>query len=321
MPQDNKENNMSDAQAPASAAPEASPASGEISNESLDLSPEEAQAEAEASSKEEIKALKKKYSLKVNNKEKDIELDLNDDAEVSRYLQKAMAADEKFQEASSLRKQVEQLIGELKKNPLAILRHPELGIDVKMLAQQVLNEELEEMELSPEQKKIKELEAALKGKEEREKALEEERSAAERAKFEEQAMSELDEQITGALSKSSLPKSQYVVRRIADTMLAAMEMGHKEVTPEQIMPFVEEQILGEIQRLFESAPEDTFDKVMEGVIGKKHLDKYRKSKVSKSRAKVPVDTASQVKDTGNAAKPKQENKDAKPVRFKDLFKT
>ena len=209
-------------------------------------------------------------------------------------------------------------MSELKKNPLAILKHPELGIDVKALAQQVLNEEIEDMKLSPEQKRIKELEDALKSKEEKEKKFEEERSAAEKAKLEQQAAEDLDEQVTDALSKSNLPKSPYVLRRISDTMLAAMDMGFNDVKVEDIMPFVQEQINGEIQRLFDEAPEDTFEKVMEGIVGKKHLDKYRKNKISKSK-KANTATAAQVKDTGASSKTEKKAEEAKPMRFKDLY--
>lgn len=283
---------MSDA-TPAAPAPSAAPAETAAPAQTAEtteaLSPEEVEAEAAETAKEEAKALKKKYQLKVNNKVKDIELDLSNDEDIKRYLQKAEASDEKFQEAATLRKQVEQLVSELKKNPLAILKHPELGIDVKALAQQVLNEEIEEMKLSPEQKRIKELEDALKTKEEKEKQFEEERKNAEKARLEQQAAEDLDEQVTSALAKSNLPKSPYVLRRISDTMLAAMDMGFNDVKVEDIMPFVQEQINGEIQRLFDEAPEDTFEKVMEGIIGKKHLDKYRKTKISKSK-KAPSST-------------------------------
>jgi len=312
---------VSDSSAPAAPAAASEAPVEATETQEIELSPEEAAAEAAEATKEEVKAIKKKYSLKVNNKMKDLEIDLSNDEEVQKYLQKAMASDEKFQEAAGLRKQVEQLVNELKTNPLAILRHPQLGIDIKALAQQVLNEEIEEMKLSPQEKKIKELEQALKEKDEKEKKSEEERSIAERAKMEQEAAAQLDEQITNALGKSNLPKSPYVVRRMADSMIAAMDMGFADVTPEQVLPFVEEQILGEINRLFEEAPEDMFDKVMENVVGKKHLDKYRKSKVAKSRSKPVTTTAKQVVETGATSKNQPKKEEPKPTRFKDLFKT
>jgi hypothetical protein len=312
---------MSDANIESSAPPAEAAAPNEAPADAADLSPEEAAAEAEEAAKLEAKSKIKKYQIKANNKTRDIEIDWSDDKQIEQYLAKAVGADEKFQEAATLRKQVEQLVNELKSNPLAILKHPQLGIDIKALAQQVLNEELEEMQLTPEQKQIKELESKLKDKEEKEKALETEREAAQRAKFEQEAMESLDSSITDALGKSNLPKSPYVIRRMADSMIAAMEMGYADVTPEQVLPFVEEQILGEINRLFESSPDDMFDKVMENVVGKKHLDKYRKSKVSKSKKPSTTVTAAQVKDTGASVKPKEKASEEPGRRFKDIFKT
>lgn len=264
--------------------------------------------------KKEVQNLKKKYQLKVNNKVKDVELDLGNDEEIQKYLSKALGAEEKFQEAANMRKQMEQLIGELKNNPLAILKHPELGIDVRKLAEMVLTEEIEEMQLTPEQKKIRDLENALKEREEKEKAALEAKEKAERERLENEAMVQLDEQISQALSKSTLPQSPYVVRRLTDYMIQAMDAGFKDVTFEQILPYVEEQITGELNRLFESAPDDTFDKLMESVVGKKNLDKYRKKQVSK----VKVQPKPVIRDTGASNKKTEEEK-PEPKRFKDIF--
>ena len=265
--------------------------------------------------KEEIKALKKKFDLKVNNKTKSVELDLNNDSEIQKYLEKALGADEKFQEAASIRKQMEGLINELKTNPIALLKHPELGIDLMKLAEEVMSQELEELQLTPEQKRIRELESALKEREEKEKKAQEERDAMNKAKLEQEAAISLNEDIIDALQNSTLPKSPFVVRRIVDTLLSAMEEGHTDVKVKDIIPFVEQTILGDLNQLFESAPDDTFDKVMESVIGKKNLDKYRKKQVTKVKS-APKPVIKQ----NNAAPVKQEpTKDAPIKKFKDVF--
>ena len=134
---------MSDAPgAAAPAAPAAALAPTDPSNampggdEAEGLSPEELAEEIKADAKvEEVKSQKKKYQLKVNNKVRDIELDLGNDEEVQKYLQKAMGADERFQEAAQVRKQMDQLIHELKTNPMAILKHKALGLDIKKMAE------------------------------------------------------------------------------------------------------------------------------------------------------------------------------------------
>jgi hypothetical protein len=268
-------------------------------------SSEEQQKQQEEAEKKAEQALRKKFSLKVNNKVKDIELDLSNDAEIQKYLQKALAADEKFQEAANIKKGFAALIEQIKSNPLAILTHPDIGVDVKALATQVLAKEMEDLEKSPEQKRIEELERKLKEKEEYEKRLEEEKRQAELAKLEEEAVAELDMQITQALEKSELPKSPYVVKRIADTMYNAMRLGYSDVTVEQIMPYVEEQITSELQALFDAAPDQTAKKLMEKFVGKKNLDRVRKASLSKPK---PASIKS-VQDTGAIPKDKEEKKE------------
>ena len=107
-------------------------------------------------------ARKKKFQVKTNGKAREVEVDLDNEEEIKRYIEKAYGADEKFQEAAMTRKQAEALIELLKTDPRKILSHPDLGIDVKALAHQIINEELEEMAKSPEQKRLEEMEKSLR---------------------------------------------------------------------------------------------------------------------------------------------------------------
>jgi len=310
---------MSDA--PGAAAPSApvstAPSSESIESLGIDASPEaevDAEVPAEETAKEAKKAAnKRKFNLKVNGKNKEIDLDMDNNEEIEKYLQKAMAADEKFQEAAMTRKQAEQLVEMLRTNPKAILRHPELGIDIQKLAHEIINEQIEDMSKSPEQKRLEEMEAKLKEYEQEKTKLENEKREAEIAKLEQQAFQQLDDQISDALSTSTLPKSPYVVKRITDAMIEAVGLGYLDVTAQQVMPYVEEQLTGEIQKLFEQAP----DEVMEKLTGKDRLDKYRKARVAKAKAK-PIETAKQVKDSG-AAKSEARTKEEEKTTFSKMF--
>ena len=92
-------------------APEAAPIAAEpVSQESVestqDSSVDQSQQPQEAQTKkDEAKAAstKKKYNLKVNGKQEDLELDLSNDEEISKYLQKARAFDTKAQEAAEIK--------------------------------------------------------------------------------------------------------------------------------------------------------------------------------------------------------------------------
>ena len=283
---------------------------GEESSEEQEQQAQQAEAQKQAE-----QALRRKYNLKVNNKVKELELDLGNDAEVQKYLQKALAADEKFQEAAQVKRGFANLIEQIKTNPLAILSHPDIGVDIKALATQVLAQEMEDLEKSPEQKRIEELERKLKEKEEFEKQLEEEKRQAEMARLEEEAVVELDMQISQALDKSELPKSPYVVKRIADTMYNAMRMGYMDVTVEQIMPYVEEQITSEFQALFDAAPDQTAKKLMEKFVGKKNLDRVRKANLAKPK---PT-TMKSVADTGASAKKSEKKEEVETINVRNLL--
>lgn len=292
----------------------------EVSDEAIDAaSAEETVDPKEAKKvKEEIKNLKKKLKAKVNGRQIDVEIDPNNEEELLRYVQKALASDEKFEEAANLRKSVSQLVEALKTNPLEILRRPELGIDIKALAEQVLNQELEDMSKTPEQKKLEEMERKLKEYEEERTKLEEAKRQAEISKFQEEAFRQLDEDITGALATSDLPKSPYVIKRIADTMIEAVNLGYADVSVKDILPIVEQQIQEEIRNMFEVAPEDVLEKLTDKYVGKSTLNKMRQKRLAKT--KKPVETAKNVKETGTTSKTEanKQSTDSKK-KFNDLF--
>lgn len=277
-----------------------------------DLAEVDAADEAE-SKKTEIKSSKKKYSPKVNGRQRDIEFDPSNDEEVLKYLSKAMAADEKFEEAANLRKNVELLVSQLKSDPRGVLSHPELGIDLKKFAQDILNEEIEEMQKTPEQKELEQLRKELSDKDKKLKVEEEGKRAAEMARLEEQAFKQFDDDITQALEKSSLPKSPYVVKRLADTMIEAVNLGFKDVTVFDILPIVEQQVSGELQKMFEMMPED----VMEQLIGKNNLGRLRKKRLS--TMKKPVETSGQVKETAKESKKEAKDSPKRDLKMRDFF--
>lgn len=272
-----------------SSASQAQSSSGEdiLNSSSSEKELEQNMKDAGLSEKEKA-SLRKKFQLKVNNKIKDVEIDLGNEEEVKKYLQKALAADEKFAQAAQTQKMMEALIVALKTDPIAVLSHPDLGVDVKKLAEMILTKELEDAQKTPEQKRIEELERILKEKEEKERMLEEQRKMAELDKLEKEIMVSLEKDIDEALKSSSLPKSPYVVKRLASTLLDAIELGYTDVTVKQILPFVEQQIYSELQQIFDVSPDTVLPSLLEKFAGKKNLDRYRKSILSKLKAK-PVE--------------------------------
>lgn len=306
---------------PTAAAPSAantgnSVPSAEGTELAVEATPEQVKQAEEAIKAEAKKqeAIRKKYELKVNGRPKSVELDLSNDKQIQDYLQKAMAADEKFQEAANLKKDVQLLVKTLKENPLAILTHPNIGVDVKKLAEMVINQELEDMQKTPEQKRLEQLEKELEQERQAKSKMEEEKRQAEIAKREAEEFQMIDDQISDALTKTELPKTPYVVKRISDAMISAFDMGFRDVTVDQIVPIVEKQLKEELGQWFDTSSEDALEKLMG-----KNLDRIRKKRIAAAK-KAPV-TAQAIKATseGTKAKPSEGKKEEKTKRFEDLF--
>lgn len=310
-------------EAVANSAPVVEASAAPISNESieasdLDLGDEPASEEASSEAKkEEIKEVKdekkrlKKLKLKFNGKEIEEELpfEIDDDPKVVEYMQKqlqlAKLGNSKAQEYANLEKTVANFINELKTNPKKALSNPNIGVDIKRLAAEVLEEEIANSQKSPEQIEREKMEAELKAmKEEREKEKEESRQR-ELARLQEQELTRYDQLFTQAIETSGLPKSPYVVKKMADVMIDAIQQGHN-VDVKDIVPFVKNEIMQDIQQMFEVMPAE----VLKEFIGKGNFDKIRKHNMSKAKVKPPVTTNTIAKDTGvnDTPKSKEEKK-------------
>jgi hypothetical protein len=278
------------------------------------------QAEAKAA-KEEAKRLgKKRLGLKVNGREQELELDLDNDAELTKYMQKAMAADERMNEAAGMRKQLQQFVQALKSDPLSILQHPELGLDLKKIAEQVINGEIEEMQKTPEQREKERLQKELEEAKQLLQAEQEAKRNAEIARLEEQAFIQLDKEIDEALSTAEIPRSSYVVKRLADAMIQATDLGYTDVSVKDVLPFVQKQMQEEMQELFGRLPEEAIERIMGP-----NLDRVRKKKVAQVKKAQAASQGSptQVKESAAGAAPKQTKEGGEPVKkikAKEFFK-
>jgi hypothetical protein len=288
--------------------------------EDLDLGDEDSIDEAQATgeiSKKEAQSLKKKLKLKVDGREFEEEVDLGDEAYLTRELQKSKAFDKRMQEFAEYKKKVDAFMNAFNEDPEGLLE--KMGKNVDELAEKRLRRRVEEMEKSPEQlereKMAKELEELRLEK----KRIQEEKERQEIEALRNQHAMELERDIKQALENADtvLPKrSPLVMHRIGQALFLAMKSGYPNVKVKDVIPLVEKQYKQELSELFKVMPEDT----IEALIGKEPLHKWRKSLIAKNKAaKVQADVPSKgkIEDTGN----KQRNEPtAEPKRFKDFFK-
>ena len=273
---------------------------------------EVAEAIEDGASEEEVKSMVRKFQLKVNGKTIEREIDLSDEDAVRQELQKSAAFNHTAQEAAKLKKTYENEIARLQSNPWEVLK--ELGLDPEDLNERFIEDRIEEMKKTPDQlekekmeielsqarKRLQEIEKTQQDKEEQEKIAE--------------AGAQLEEEIITELKdNSTLPPTQKTMARIADALLHAMDYAEENgydasgITVADIIPEVEKEIRAEMRSFLDNAPET----MMEEVIGKKNIERLRKSRVDsiKNNPKQTIKETAKVSKTEDSSKEKLRSSD------------
>lgn len=290
----------------------------EQSQENVQAAPVVAESAQQAAKKEQAKFLKS-LKLKVDKGEIEetlpFEIPDTDEAReyMTKHLQLSKMGNKRAQEFSTLQKEVAEFINILKTDPKAALRNPNIGIDVKKLAAEILEEEIENSRKSPEQIEREKLELELKSiKEEREREKQEQH-ARELERLTDLEFQRYDDSISKAIEKTKdLPKSPYVVKKVAEYMMLGLENGI-DVSPDDVMKLVKEEIHNDIRQMFGAMP----DEVVEQFLGKDKVNSMRKSNLAKVKSKTTTPT--KIQDSGNTAKPTAK-KPEKKMTYKDFFK-
>lgn len=281
-----------------------------------DQSSIDAAAKAGEITKKEASALKRKLKLKVDGKEIEEEVDLSDDAYLTKELQKSKAFDKRMQEFAAYKKQVDELVQMLENDPEGLLE--KLGKNVDEIAEKRLTRKIEQMQKSPEQVEKEKLAKELEDIRKEAESLKKEKETAQLEAARQQQAALIEKDIKEALSNSStvLPKNNpEVLRRIGQAMYLAIKNGYTEVSAADVIPYVEKQYKAELQELFKVIPEDT----IEALIGKEPLEKLRKARLTKAKVSSPSQ-AQQIVDTGKSSKSvERENSQKSQKRFNDFF--
>jgi hypothetical protein len=285
----------------------------------LETAPENSQEEL-AEQKEMAKQLMKEFKLKVNGKDIIEKIDLNDEARIIKALQMEKAAQEAFQNQAALKKQQEEMqnslaefIEELRTNPLAVLQHQELGVDVRAIVEAYLQNEIERSQKSPEQLALEEAQAKLAELEEEKKQAQEEREAARRAQLEQEAAIQLENEIADVIEKGDLPKSKYISQKLTDLAYIAYSNGI-DLSISEIAPLVKKQYLADMKDMLGISS----DEIVEDLLGKDRIRSIRNKQIQalKSNTNATPKNALKTQDTGSGS-----IKEDAPTRMraKDFF--
>lgn len=287
---------------------EGTPASTEEVKDQLEQAVENGQI-----TKKDAVNLLKKYELKVRGKTITREVDLGDDEYIKQQLQLAEVSKMSMQETAELKKLFQSEVSKWKQNPWSFLE--ELGFNPDELAEARLQSSLEQMKKSPEEVERERITKELEEARAESKKLKEDKERIEFEKLQETMAIQIEDEITKVLdAHKSLPKTPYVVKRIADSMLWAMNNGFPDATAEDVMPLVEKEIKDEMSNFVDNLPEE----LLETVIGKRNIDRLRKKRLS--GAKVPSIT-SEIKPTNASVKKEHEDRKViSPIKAKDFFR-
>jgi hypothetical protein len=226
---------------------------------------------------------KRKLKLKVDGQEEDFEFDPDNTEEMTRHFQMSKMSQKRAQEAAGLRQQIEKIGDYLaqakgdKKKLRSLIK--ELGGDEKELAAAIIEEEIANSQKSPDQLQREKLEAELKELKDHNEREKNARTAAELERLTAQEVERYDVLVSQALETSGLPKKPFVVKKMTDYMLLALEAGI-DLHPNEIINIVRGEVESDIQDLFSVAPEELIEKL----VGKEILGKLRKKNVAKARA-------------------------------------
>lgn len=207
-------------------------------------------------------------------------------------------ASEKEKNLLERERQISEIVEMIEKDPRHYLKTR--NVNVPELAASILEEFLQEQEKSPEIKAQEEKDKKLKSYEEELQKLKKEKEEIEVAKLRNQTMIEIDQEITDALKKHpDIPKSKYVVGRIAAYLKDALNNGYHDVTVEDVIPFVKRRFHEEAKEIIASMHSNGIDG-LENFLGQDMVSALRKAKKIKAQEEVQKNMISEIKGNTKA---------------------
>lgn len=243
--------------------------------------------------KKEERKLINKLKLKVDGKEIEelLPFEIPDDEKTKEFLTKNLqlskASQKRMQEMAEERKKLEALIKKLDESPEELMR--ELGKDPEEFAVALLKRRIEEEQKSPEQKELERAKKELEELRRAQKEQEEMRKKAENARLENELEQKLTEGITSALESGGLKKSPLTVKKMAEVMYTAAEIG-VDLTPKEAAEIAKNEVFTDIEEYLKVITDEQLEKV----ITRQRLDGLRKKQIESLKKNTNIQSNSKV---------------------------
>lgn len=183
------------------------------------------QQASENTGEKEIDWASLKRKIKVNGEEREITAD-----QAIRDYQKYLAADEKFRSAAEMNKKAKSILEKyggieeaFNSGKFDVLLNRIPKDKLQEMAEDIVWEKMQYEQLSPEEKRIKELEAKVSEREKADKEAKEEAEKERQATLNAQAVRYIDEQISNTFKDLGVKPTPRLVARMAQHMLAALD--------------------------------------------------------------------------------------------------
>lgn len=192
--------------------------------------------------------------------------------------QQGKVSTQRFQEASKLRQEAEQIMAFAKQNPTEFFK--KTGMNAREWAEQFLVNELTVEAMSPEQRKARANEEKLRQYEagEKQRAEKQKQEALERDTNTHR--NRLDLMFTQALNESGLPKTPFTVKRMAELHLINLK-NKLELEPTQLAKLVREDFAKEQKALMGGLDGDQLIEFL----GPELVKKLSKAQIAKLKAR------------------------------------
>src|ERR1035437_9675780 len=279
---------MSTESAPAASAkspPSAESTSGEGQDATAQASPEAAQGAVDgqlsnakpapkAAAPQAPKSHKKTLKLKVDGQEFDEEFDLDNEQELIKHLQLSKVAQKRMNESAQQQKEIQAFFQMLKSDPAKAMKA--VGLDLEDISVKTLQKKIEDDQKTPEQRELDNTRRELAEYREKIKQEKEARELQEREMHNAHQEKEIEEGMISALESTKLPNTPFVVRKIAEIMLTAVEQGLTTITPIQAAEIAKKELEHDMREHITAMP----DEALEALVGKDRIGTWRKKQVA-----------------------------------------
>lgn len=277
----------------------------------------EIEADPSLTKAEKVEAKKKlkELKLKVNGKEDKVKLPFELEEEhaewMTRQLQMARMGQVKAQDYAALERDVVDFFNELKTNPRKALSNPAFGVDLKKIAIEMIEEEIENAQKTPEEIEREEYKRKLAEYEQKEAQRQKEIEEMRKQKIIEDAYASYDVKMSDTLDKFDIPKTPIALYEMAHLMSLEIKRGF-EPDMDSIGEIVADKLNGKYSEHLRKLPLDKIKKLL----GEEIFEQDRKARVAKVK-KAPVPVKSAVKDVAKTEPKKEEP--VKKLTYKERF--